>query len=68
MGLDAYRQCVMPNGTSRARVAWAMRPNPRKPTLRVGEVTVVLSWGPQKAKGHHGWFGHYDGSIASGST
>jgi hypothetical protein len=37
----------MPKATRPARVACAMQPKPRNPTVRVGEEAVVLSWGPQ---------------------
>jgi len=42
---------VTPNGIRRVRVAWEMRPKPRKPIVRRGEAGVVLSCGPQKTNG-----------------
>jgi len=53
-------QEVMPKGMSRDRVAWAMRPNPRKPTVRFGEMGDVLSWGPQNEKGLQAEEGHWE--------
>jgi hypothetical protein len=48
----------MPKGIRRARVAWEIRPKPRKPIVRRGEVGVVLSCGPQKANGDQLKEGH----------
>lgn len=44
-------QCVRPKEMRRFSVAWAVRPKPRKPAVRVGEKEVVLSWGPVKENG-----------------
>jgi hypothetical protein len=44
-------QCVRPKEMRYFSVAWAMRPKPRKPAVRVGERRVVLSWGPAKENG-----------------
>ena len=49
-------QWVRPKEVRRFRVAWAMRPKPRKPAVRcVGArrvvVVDVLSWGPVKENG-----------------
>jgi hypothetical protein len=41
----------MPKDVRRARVTWAKRPKPRKPTVRVGVNEAVLSWGPVKKNG-----------------
>ena len=49
---------MMPKEERRARVAWAMRPKPRKPTVRVGENEVVLSCGPVKRNGAKLKLGH----------
>ena len=54
-------QCVRPKATRRERVAWAMRPKPRKPAVRVGERGVALSWGPTKLNGAKLKFGHWAG-------
>lgn len=60
----------MPNAVRRASVAWAMRPKPRKPTVRVGVNVVVLSWGPVKKNGAKLKLGHWVGggqALANGS-
>jgi hypothetical protein len=44
-------QDVIPKGMSRFNVACEMRPKPRKPAVRFGEMEEELSCGPQKAKG-----------------
>lgn len=54
-------QWVRPKAVSRERVAWAMRPKPRKPAVRVGESAVGLSWGPVKKKGAKLKLGHWVG-------
>jgi hypothetical protein len=51
VGLDVYMQWVRPKEMRRLSVAWAMRPKPRKPAVRVGERGVVLSCGPLKENG-----------------
>lgn len=64
-------QCVIPNGTRRARVALAMRPKPRKPTVLVVGVcgeklrssSLRLSWGPQNANGDQLKLGHWRDSV-----
>lgn len=43
----------------RASVACAMRPKPMKPAVRLGEVGVALSWGPQNANGDQTKLGHW---------
>lgn len=52
-------QDVIPKGMSRANVACGMRPNPRKPTVRFGEIGEELSCGPQKEKGAQLMVGHF---------
>lgn len=56
-------QCVRPKEARRFRVAWAMRPKPRKPAVRcVGArrlVVGVLSWGPVKENGAKLKLGHW---------
>ncbi len=54
-------QCVRPKGMSRFSVAWAMRPKPRKPAVRVGARELVLSWGPVKKNGAKLKLGHWVG-------
>jgi hypothetical protein len=44
-------QSVMPKEEMHTRVAWAMRPKPRKPAIRIGESGLVLSWGLVKKNG-----------------
>jgi len=51
-------QCVRSKELRRFSVAWAMRPNPRKPAVRVGERWLVLSWGPLKENGAKLKLGH----------
>jgi hypothetical protein len=51
-------QDVIPKGISLASVAWEIRPKPMKPTVRCGELEVVLSWGPQNANGSQFAVGH----------
>jgi hypothetical protein len=46
----------------RFSVAWAMRPKPRKPAVRVGARILVLSWGPVKANGANLKLGHWVGA------
>ena len=49
---------MMPKEARRASVAWAMRPKPRKPAVRVGVNEAVLSWGPVKKNGAKLKLGH----------
>lgn len=65
--MPVYRHFFTPNGTRRARVPCAMRPKPRKPTVRPGEEVKepeavgsveILSWGPQNANGDQVKLGH----------
>lgn len=51
-------QCVRPKEARRDRVAWAMRPKPRKPAVRVGERGLGLNWGPVKENGAKLKLGH----------
>ena len=58
LGLDVYMQCVRPKEMRRLSVAWAIRPKPRKPAVRVVEGRLVLSWGPVKVNGAKLKLGH----------
>lgn len=58
LGLDVYIQCVRLKEARRFSVAWAMRPKPRKPAVRVGASVLVLSWGPVKKNGAKLKLGH----------
>jgi len=51
-------QCVRPKETRRFRVAWAIRPKPRIPAVRVGARGLGLSWGPVKKNGAKLKLGH----------